>query len=252
MRRLSKIRVTRVSMIICLITLFMGFGRANGSMTIGNGWDGPGLGQADLTWFLASQTTDITLAEQRNIIDLVIGQWATYADITFTEAASAGGNNQIDFNFGATSVETMGFNGFSYFPSDINSEPIAGDVFINDALAWTAGTTTPYDFDFVGGEFVGYDLYPLVLHEVGHSLGMLHPIGNSTNSGAAVMDPFFGTDNNGTTGFFLWDELQADDIAGIQSLYGTPGNNDVIPEPATFIVWSLLGITSTRCLRRRR
>jgi hypothetical protein len=182
------------------------------------------LGHADISWFLASQTADLTEAEQLNVINLALAQWAAHADITFTQAAVPGGNNQIDFHFGATSVESNGFNGYGYFPPPNYSDPIAGDIFIDDALTWTAGTTTPYAFNFDTGlgRFVGYDLYPLVLHEIGHALGMLHPLGNTTNSGVAVMDPFFGTDSSGVVGFFAWDTLQADDIAGIQSLYGAP------------------------------
>jgi hypothetical protein len=223
-------------------------------MTIGDGWDGPGLGHADISWFLASQTTDMTEAQQRNIISLALAQWAAHADITFTEAAAPGGNNQIDFYLGATSVESNGFDGYGYFPPLEYSEPLAGNVFIDDALAWTAGTAAdPYEyvFDPVLG-FVSYDLYPLLLHEIGHALGMMHPMGNFFNSGAAVMDPLFGTDSNGVVGFFSWDTLQADDIAGIQSLYAAPAIAAAIPEPGTLVIWSLLGLAFARAASRQR
>src|SRR5262249_21740571 len=52
----------------------------------------------------------------------------------------------------------------------------------------------------------GYDLYSVLLHESGHALGMNH----STDSGAVMYAYYSGV----RTG------LSADDIAGIQSIYG--------------------------------
>jgi hypothetical protein len=77
---------------------------------------------------------------------------------------------------------------------------------------------------------------------------MRHPIDNVTNSGVAVMDPFFGLDfkTPPNRGFFQWTTLQADDIAGIQTLYAAPAIAGAVPEPGTLLIWSLLGLTFAR------
>lgn len=55
----------------------------------------------------------------------------------------------------------------------------------------------------------GIDLYSVAAHEIGHSLGLKH-----SQSTQALMAPFY----QGYTGDTIF--LQADDIKGIQHLYG--------------------------------
>jgi predicted Zn-dependent protease len=53
-----------------------------------------------------------------------------------------------------------------------NPDPTAGDLHINSAIAWNIGQDT--------------DLYSVLLHELGHALGMPH---NSDNR--SVMYPYY-------------------------------------------------------------
>ena len=92
---------------------------------------------------------------------------------------------------------------------------IAGDLHMDVARSWADDSTdTNSDADF--------DLYTVLLHELGHSLGL----GHSSDS-SSVMYAFYSGARR---------TLTADDIAGIQAIYGplTP-----VPEPATL---SLLGL----------
>jgi hypothetical protein len=79
----------------------------------------------------------------------------------------------------------------TYFPPP-NGSTAAGDVEINTSLNFNIGTT--------------YDLYSVLLHETGHSLGLNHP-----QNPAEVMAPVYGGLRTG---------LQSGDIAGIQAIYG--------------------------------
>ncbi len=72
-----------------------------------------------------------------------------------------------------------------------------------------------------------YDFFSVALHELGHSLGL----GHSDVSGSIMEEGYAGTHRT----------LHADDIAGIQAIYG-------VPEPATL---ALLGFGSLM-LRRRK
>ena len=79
----------------------------------------------------------------------------------------------------------------TFFPPP-NGSTAAGDVEVNTALNFNIGST--------------YDLYSVLLHETGHSLGLDH-----AKNPVEVMNPVYGGTRPG---------LSAGDIAGIQAIYG--------------------------------
>lgn len=131
--------------------------------------------------------------------------WASVADINVVPVADEGqrldvwGREQGDPRFGDIRFGGYDFNGNTtlaqaYFPPP-NGITAAGDVMVNTGIDWRAGQ---------GG---GYDLYSVMLHETGHSLGLEHAANPDS-----VMHGNYGGVRTGLT---------ADDIAGIRAIYGS-------------------------------
>ena len=199
--------------------------------TVGPGWDGPGLGSADLTFFFGTPTPDLTIEAQRKTLATALRVWSSVARVRFSETPFANQPRSIDINFCPFSTCFPGspFLAFAFFPSPPNSESVAGDMFINDDFQWEIGNSLG---------FAAFDLTYIGVHESGHSLGLFHS--DNPNS---VMFPFVGSQQV-FTGF------DQDDIDGILSLYG------VVPEPTTLLLWGTtaagLGLARWRQQRRKQ
>ncbi len=176
--------------------------------TVGEGWDGPGLGSADLTFYFGPPTPDLTLGEQRATLSAALDVWASVAAVSFTETALAALPRSIDMTFRVGGFDP-GVLAFAFFPAPPNSEPIAGDAFFNDAFSWEIGNDRGS---------AAFDLMLIAVHEFGHSLGLGH-----ASEPGAVMRPSFGSQE-------VFTGLHPDDVAGIQSLYAA------IPEPSTILL----------------
>jgi hypothetical protein len=87
----------------------------------------------------------------------------------------------------------------AYMPPPVNNFSIAGDIAFNTNQNFSVGST--------------YDLFTVAAHEFGHALGLYH---TSTTTLAEMFPSYTGVKPN----------LNADDIAGIDSIYGGARHSD--------------------------
>ena len=179
--------------------------------TYGNGWDGPGLGAATVFYYYSNVTTQLNATAAKAEIARAMAQWADVVKVTWAPGVSATANQTVNILWttyahgdaypftGATGVMAH-----TFYPANPNPEPVAGDMHLNDSMAWGIGTST--------------DLFSVTLHELGHALGLGH-----SDNPSDVMYPYYKV----VTG------LTADDIAAVQTLYAAQtGSVPPAPTPA--------------------
>lgn len=126
--------------------------------------------------------------------------WASVSNLNFRIVSDSGaasgtsGSSQNDSRFGdirlGAYTRADSYVAYAYYPSGSTR---GGDIFVDS------------DTTFRVGSYL--DLYSTLLHETGHALGLAH-----SNLSSAVMYP---------TILSVYSGLGADDIAGIQAIYGT-------------------------------
>jgi hypothetical protein len=160
-------------------------------------------------------------------IELAFDAWAKVAKLKFVQVADDGAafnaaTRSGDIRIGAyTDVDTDRL-AHAYFPP-FNGLSAAGDIFLDDAEHWKIGFGGP-----------GYDLFQVVSHEIGHSLGLDHTPNPDALMHAVYTEAFRG--------------LRADDIAGVRFLYGARAP---IPEPSTLALFAV-GLAGVALRRRAR
>ncbi len=168
---------------------------------VGEGWDGPGLGSAQIRYVFGPLTTqqpwDSVKAEIRRALD----EWSRVANVAFVPGTNAAGSKTINILF-ATGNHGDGFPfdgpsnvlAHTFYPAPPNPEPLAGDMHFDDAERWRIQSDI--------------DLYSVALHELGHALGLAH-----SDKPGSVMYPYYRMATN----------LTAEDVGAILTLYAPPG-----------------------------
>lgn len=100
---------------------------------------------------------------------------------------------------------------------------LAGDLHLDVNRNWVDDPTA-------AASTSRFDFHTIVLHEIGHALGL----GHSTERGSVMENAYRGANR----------ELTADDIAAIQSLYG-------VPEPSTLAL-AAVAFAAIACAARKR
>lgn len=202
------------------------------ALTLLNIESGPGAG------YTLTPLTNLT-----SVIAATFDKWSSIANISFI-GPDADGGQAINDPAAAVPEIRIGVYAFAAgggavgFAPPPNGGTGAGDIIFdansfyafqagNDGDAFPNGSTAPNDFE------------SLLLHEMGHALGLAHPSG--PDAVCQVMDA------NPACLFHINRELDADDIAGAQFLYGPAP----VPVPAALcMMGGALGVLGTT--RRRR
>ena len=171
---------------------------------------GAGWGGGVLHYFFSNTTGKLDRSTVESESLRAFAEWGRYAPLDFTPGSGPAAARTIAILFArGAHGDGYAFDGpgkvlaHTFYPAPPNSEPLAGDMHLDDDEDWHTGKIV--------------DLFTVVLHEAGHALGL----GHSDRPGS-VMYPYYRQAAG----------LTADDIAGIQELYGsreTPADPPATP-----------------------
>ena len=171
--------------------------------SIGRGY----WGKRALRWYVATYLTQISKADQRNLIAEGCSRFSEVCDLRFTKARS---RSSADILIGATTSPQLGFGrrggtlASAQLPPGKNwLKPLLLDF--DSAELWT--------IDGIGTKYLN-----VFAHELGHILGLPH----HTAGQKALMDPFYNPDV---------DRPLAADIKRLTRLYGDPQPATPPPPP---------------------
>jgi serralysin len=168
-------------------------------------------------------------AAQITAAESTLAAWAAVANIQFVRVDDGDGfSNNATILLGNYSTGAAGAAAFAYTPQFTNASPInaEGDVWVNVSIGYNQ---TPVRGDYG---------YTVLLHEIGHALGLSHPGDYNAAPGVDItyqndaeyyndsrvftVMSYFGSIASSTGDLLLFPSLpQPHDIAAIQRLYGS-------------------------------
>jgi hypothetical protein len=164
--------------------------------------DGTSVGGVASVLFQTLNAKYPTATWQKQLI-IAASLWENVTNVNMSlvpdggQAVGTSGNQQDDSRFGDIRIGAVplspGTLAMTFVPPPANGGTDAGDILLNSNVNWQINSN--------------YDLMTVVAHEMGHALGL----GESTVSQAVM----YGTYNG------IKQALYSDDVAGIQSIYGT-------------------------------
>ena len=139
------------------------------------GWDGPGQGSTELSYYIGNAPSTIDQASFESAIETALNVWSDVVDIQFTETSRPGQRDSLDFK--AANIDGSGGTlAQAYLPDDVNPARIAGDVEFDNSESWEIGNAAGRR---------AFDLVQVAVHEIGHALGIDH-----IHDSGSVLAPF--------------------------------------------------------------
>ena len=178
---------------------------------IGEGWDGPGRNAARLQYSFERLTEALPRDVLEGEIARAMREWARHVRVDFAAGGDRGRAREIAILFtSGAHGDPFPFDGrgrtlaHTFFPAPPNPEPIAGDMHLDEEENWQRGADI--------------DVYSVVLHELGHALGLGH-----SDNPEAVMYAYYRRAQG----------LTEEDIAAIQTMYAArePEKPEEPPQP---------------------